>query len=225
MMRNIAILLGVLVVIAIGVIAMQPSTFSIERSTEIAAPPEVIFPHLDSAKAMDVWSPFVKMDPNQALTHEGPERGIGSAESWDGPQAGAGRLEITAVKPNEEVQIRLDFTKPMRATNRATFTLTPAAEATRVAWRMDGENNFIGKAASLVMDMDEMVGSQFEKGLADLKELAESDAKARAEQAAAAQAAEGGTPMSFEEMKAAIGEAPGEPPADPSELATPPAEE
>jgi uncharacterized protein YndB with AHSA1/START domain len=223
MIRNIAILLAVLIVIAIGFIAMQPSAFSIERSTEIAAPAEVIFPHLDSPKAMDVWSPFVKMDPEQTITHDGPERGVGAAESWEGPEAGAGRLEITAVKPNEEVEMRLDFRKPMRATHRATFTLTPAAEATRVAWRMEGENGFVAKAASLFMDMDKMVGGEFEKGLADLKELAEADAKARAEQAAAAQAAEGG--MTFEEMKAAIGEVPGEPPAEPSELATPPAEQ
>ena len=131
------IALGALVAVLIAVIALQPCEFAIERATVIAAPPEVVFAHLDSPKAMDVWSPWVKMDPEQKLTHEGPESGVGASESWEGPQIGAGRLTITGVKPNEEVEMRLEFTKPMQATNRALFTLTPVGDGTRSrgAWR------------------------------------------------------------------------------------------
>jgi len=228
--KAIALVFGALVVLLLAVIAMQPSTFAIERATEIAAPPDVVYAHIDSPKAMDVWSPWVKMDPNQTLTHEGPESGVGAGESWEGPQIGAGRLTITGAKPNEEVEMRLEFTKPMRATNRAAFTLAPAGEGTRMTWRMEGTNNFVGKAASLVMNMDETVGGRFEQGLASLKTLAEADAKERAEAAAAAQAAEGaeGTPgasapMTFDEMKSALGAPPGDR-AGSSEPATPPAD-
>ena len=84
-------------------------------------------------------------------------------------------MTVTAVKPNQEVDIRLDFEKPMQATNRALFTLVPAGGTTTVTWRLEGKNGFVGKAFSLVMDMDEMVGSQFEKGLAKLKTVAEED--------------------------------------------------
>ena len=181
MVKKILLVLGALVVVLIAVIALQPSTFAIERAIEIAAPPDVVFAHLDSPQAMDVWSPWVKMDPSRSSAHEGPESGVGAIESWEGPQIGAGRLTITGVKPNEEVEMRLEFTKPMQATNRALFTLTPAGDGTRVAWRMEGTNNFVGKAASLVMNMDEMVGGTFERGLADLKTLAEADAKQRAD--------------------------------------------
>ena len=225
MIRKIAIAIAALAAVLVAVIALQPGTFAIERATEISAPPDVVFAHLDSPTAMDVWSPWVKMDPQQTLTHEGPERGVGAAESWEGPKAGAGRLEITAVKPNEEVEMRLDFRKPMQATNRALFTVTPAGETTRVTWRMEGENNFVGKAASLVMNMDRMVGGTFELGLAELKTLAETEAKERAEQAAAAQAAEGAAPtMTFDEMKQALGEPTGD--AEPQgEEPAPPADE
>jgi uncharacterized protein YndB with AHSA1/START domain len=229
MVRTILLLLGAAVAVLCAVIALQPSTFVIERATEIAAPPEVVFSHLDSPRALDEWSPFVKMDPEQTLTYEGPERGVGAIENWKGPQIGAGRLTITGIRPNEEVELRLEFLEPMKATNRALYTLTPADDGTRIAWRMEGTNNFVGKAASLVMNMDETVGGQFERGLADLKALAEADAKARAEQPVTAQAArEAAPPMTFEEMKAAIGEPPGDPnamPADPDAPATPPAEE
>jgi hypothetical protein len=225
MARTIALVIGALVLVLIAVIAIQPSTFAVERSIEVAAPADVVFTHLEGPKAMDVWSPWVKMDPQQKLTHEGPETGVGASESWDGPQIGAGRLTVTGIEPNQAVEMQLDFTRPMRATNRAVFTLTPAGEGTQVTWRMEGENGFVGKAISLVMKPDKMVGSTFEQGLADLKTLAEADAKQRAEQEAAAQAAgEVSPPMTFEEMKSAIGE----PPSDSNALeepATPPSEE
>lgn len=221
MARTILLLLGALVVALIAVIALQPSTFAIERAIDIAAPPDVVFAHLDSPKAMDAWSPWVKMDPEQKLSHEGPESGVGAIESWEGPKIGAGRLTITGVKPNEEVEMRLEFTKPMKATNRALFTLTPAGDGTRITWRMEGTNNFVGKAASLVMNMDETVGGTFEHGLADLKTLAEADAKQRAEQAAAAQAAEGVAPtMTFKETESEIEDLHD----DPTVPITPPAE-
>jgi uncharacterized protein YndB with AHSA1/START domain len=224
MIKKIAVVLGALLAILLVVIAIQPSHFAVERATEIAAPPDVVFAHLDSPRALDVWSPWVKMDPKLKMEYSGPESGVGASESWEGPAMGVGSLTVTDVKPSEEVELRLEFKKPMAATNVARFTLTPAGDATRVAWRMEGENNFVGKAASLVTNMDKMVGGTFESGLAELKTLAEADAKERAEQAAAAQAAEGAAPeMTLEQMKAVIGE----PPEDPNALAepaTPPAD-
>jgi len=224
MVKKIAIVLGVLAVILIAVIALQPAEFAIERETVIAAPAEVVFAHLESPKALDAWSPWMKMDPKMTVTHEGPETGVGASESWNGPEMGAGSLTITGVKPNEEVELKLDFVKPMQATNRALLTLTPVGEGTRVAWRMEGTNNFAAKAASLVMNMDEMVGGTFERGLVDLKALAEADAQ----KLAAAQAAGDESTMTFEQMKEALGDVPGDanaPSEEPLEEPAPPADE
>jgi hypothetical protein len=223
MIQKIAIGLGVLVALLAAVISMQPSTFAIERSTGIAAPAEVVYAHIESLRAMDAWSPWVAMDPKQTITHDGPESGVGAGESWEGPEVGAGRMTITSAKPNEEVALKLEFKKPMEATDRALFTLTPAGDGTLVVWRMEGTNGFVGKAASLVMNMDQRVGGTFEKGLASLKALAEADAKEReATAAAAAAAAQTAAPtMTFEEMKSALGE----PPGDPDVPATPPPDE
>ncbi len=230
MLRNILIVIGALVVILIVVIAIQPSDFAIERSTEIAAPADLVYAHLDSPKALDVWSPWNKMDPKMTITHSGPESGVGASESWEGPEMGAGSLTITEVTRNQEVEMKLEFKKPMEATNRAAFTLSPAGAGTRVAWRMEGTNDFVGKAASLVMNMDEMVGGTFERGLADLKTLAEADAAKRV--AAQAPAEAEARLMTLEEMKEALGETPteldapsDEAPAPPADAAPPPAGE
>jgi hypothetical protein len=175
--KKIALGVGLVVLILVAIVATRPATFVVERSTEIRAPAAVIYPHIASLRAMDAWSPWVKMDPQMRLTHEGSASGVGAVESWVGPQIGSGRMTITRVDPNREVEIALEFFEPMAATHRALFTLAPEGDITRVTWRMEGTNDFAGKAMSLVMDMDEMVGGPFAQGLGSLKTIAEAEAR------------------------------------------------
>jgi uncharacterized protein YndB with AHSA1/START domain len=159
-----------------GVVAVQPSSFAIERSATIQAPPERVYSHIESLRAMDVWSPWTKMDPGMETVYEGPEAGVDARSSWEGPQMGKGRITITAVEPGRRVEMRLEMLTPMPATNRVVFTLTPARQATDVTWRMEGSHGFVGKAIALFADMDAMVGAPFEQGLASLEQLAEAEA-------------------------------------------------
>lgn len=177
MFKKIALGLGALVALLALVVALQPASFAVERSAAIQAPPELVFGHIQSLRAMDAWSPFAKMDPQMKISYEGPEAGVGSRSSWQGPQMGTGSLTVTAVKPGREVEMRLDMMTPMAASNRIVFTLTPEGDGTRVTWRMEGRNNFISKAMGLLMSMDGMVGGHFEQGLASLQTLAEADAR------------------------------------------------
>lgn len=164
------------------VVAMQPSSFAVERSIAIRAPAEIIYGRIENLRTMDTWSPWSKMDPQMKITYAGPEAGVGASSSWDGPKIGRGRMTITAAKADQEVDLRLEFLAPMRATNRAVFALTPADNSIRVTWRMEGTNGFIGKAFALFMNVDKTVGSDFERGLAALKLLAEADAEKRTAQ-------------------------------------------
>jgi len=179
MWKKIALALGAIVVVLVAVVAMQPASFSIERSTAIEAPAEIIFGHIQNLRAMDAWSPWAKMDAQMKIDYQGPEAGVGARSSWEGPEMGTGRLTITAVKPDQEVEMKLEMLAPMAATNRILFTLVPTGGATQVTWHMDGTQNFVGKALSLVMDMDTMVGVPFENGLASLKLVAESETARR----------------------------------------------
>ena len=172
------IALGALVVGLAGAafVATRPAAFVIERSVAIAAPPGLVYDHIASLRAMDAWSPWVRMDADLKIAYEGPESGVGARSSWEGPEMGAGRLTVTAVKPEREVEMRLEMLSPMAATNRIVFTLARSAGGTQVTWRMEGRNGFVGKAFGLFMDMDNMVGGPFEQGLAALKGMAEADA-------------------------------------------------
>jgi hypothetical protein len=177
-LKIILLLVAVIIVAFLIIVALQPSDFRVSRSATIVAPPAAIFPHVNELKKWDAWSPWMKLDPNAKSTFEGPLAGKGAAMSWAGNnQVGEGKMTITESRPNELVQFHLEFYKPMTGTSDAEFTFKPEGNRTTVTWTMTGKNNFIGKAMCLVMNMDKMVGGQFEQGLASMKEIAEAETR------------------------------------------------
>ncbi len=170
------ILMGVVVVVAVplAIVAFQPAGFRYERSAEMAAAPEVIFPQVNNLRNWDAWSPWSKMDPNMDKSFSGPDAGVGAQYAWSGNnQIGEGTMEIVESIPNQNVRLVLTFVRPFKGTNNAEFTFTPVAGGTLVTWAMFGENNFVAKAMGLFMDMDKMIGKNFDDGLADMKAIVE----------------------------------------------------
>lgn len=158
-------------------IASRPADYSIVRSTTIAASPQAVFDRVSDLRKWNDWSPWAKLDPNAKYSFSGPESGKGSAFSWSGNnEVGEGTMTITESTPPERVQFHMAFVRPMQDTSNTTFTFTPEGSGTKVVWTMSGKNNFVAKAMCLVMDMDKMVGGQFEQGLSNLKTLTESEA-------------------------------------------------
>ena len=186
MLKKILIALVILVAGFAGVVAMQPSEFKVERTATIAAPPANVFQHVDDLHKWDAWSPWAKLDPNAKATFDGEKEGQGAGFAWAGnDEVGEGRMTITDSKPHEQILIRLEFIKPFAATNTTEFTFRPvegAADQTQVTWTMTGHNNFISKAFCMFMNMDKMVGGDFEKGLASMKAAAEAEARAKSQE-------------------------------------------
>ncbi len=177
MLQTILISLAVIIAGFVVVVALQPSTFRITRNISIQAPPDVVFGHVNDLHQWQEWSPWAKMDPNAKMTYEGPDAGIGAKYYWTGNnKVGEGAMTITDSRPSDLVQFKLEFKRPFVATNTADFTFKPEGDQTLVTWGMSGTNNFMFKAVGLFMNCDKMVGGDFEKGLADLKKVAEADA-------------------------------------------------
>jgi len=174
MISKILIVLGILIVAFIVVVATRPSEFRVSRSETIAAPPAVVFGHVNALRLWPAWSPFVTLDPNMKMTYDGPPSGVGAVSSWTGnDKAGEGSMTIVESKPGELVRFRLDFVKPFKGTNEAEFTFQPQGDNTVVTWSMSGKNGFFFKAISLFCNMDKALGSVFSEGLANLKKVSE----------------------------------------------------
>jgi len=180
------ILLGVAVVLVafIAFIATRPSTFKIERSTTVGASADVVFALVADFHGMGAWSPFLKPDPTRKDTYTGAPAAVGHSLAWtSSDNSSEGKMTIVSLNPPEQLQLELEFIKPFKATNETVFRFEQAENGTTVTWVMTGQLGVLQKAFSVFMDMDKMVGSDFEKGLATLKTLSEAKAKAAAQAA------------------------------------------
>jgi hypothetical protein len=174
MLRLIALVVLLAVAGILVLAASRPDTFRIVRSTVVSASPERIFPYLNDLHLFRLWSPFEHKDPGMERAFSGPLSGPGAIYEFAGNnQIGAGRLTISGTAPPTSVTMRLDMHRPMAASNVVTFSLEPAGGGTRVTWDMQGPAPFLSKLIHLFINMERLVGNDFEAGLASLKALAE----------------------------------------------------
>lgn len=181
MFRKILIALAVLVALLLALVLTRPDSFTVERSANIAAPPAIVYGLVQDFHAWEKWSPWAKLDPAMKTTYGGTA-GVGATYAWEGNDAvGSGKMTIDRLQPNESVVITLEFLKPMASTNTTEFRLVPDRDGTKVTWRMQGHNDFFGKAFGMVMNIDQLIGKDFDKGLGQLRTAAETAARAAEE--------------------------------------------
>ena len=154
---------------------MSSSTYTVERSATINAEPQQIYERIADFHQWMAWSPWEDLDPNQQRTFSGAASGLGARYAWSGNRkAGRGQMEITSAQPPNEVRIALEFEKPFKSSNTIEFSLTSeGAGRTKVRWMMTGPKTLMTKVMGLFTSMDKMIGPDFEKGLARLKDAVE----------------------------------------------------
>jgi hypothetical protein len=185
MLKKVLLALALVVVGLVAVVATRPPTYRVERSLVMAAPADLPFGLVNAFRQWHYWSPWEALDPKMVKSFDGPIAGPGASYSWSGnDDVGKGKMTIVDAKPYERIAMKLEFLEPWPSTSDNIFLFEPVAEGVKVRWIMEGTNNFVGKAFSLFMDMDGMIGKDFEKGLAAMKALVEPEARNRAEIAA-----------------------------------------
>jgi uncharacterized protein YndB with AHSA1/START domain len=155
---------------------MADKSFHLSRETTIAAPAERIHALINDFHEWRSWSPWEGLDPNMERAYDGPSSGLGAVYAWKGnSKAGEGRMEIIDSQP-QQVGVDLLFAAPMKAHNRVDFTLTPVdgGQRTHVEWAMTGPQNLVMRLMSKVWSMEKMIGPDLERGLSQLKQVAES---------------------------------------------------
>ena len=172
-----------LMLVAVIIIAVQPADYAVERSATIEAPIDVVFEQVDDLRRWDDWSTWSQIDPDYDTQFDGPDRGEGAVFEWSGnPEVGAGRMTIVESRPDEFIEIYLEFFEPFETSSSTEFAFTAEGEdATTVTWSMSGEHDFAGKAFSLFVDFEEVIGTDYEEGLVRLDEAAQSAAMASAD--------------------------------------------
>ena len=170
----IAVILAIAIAAVLILAATKPTTLRVQRSVSINAPPERIFSLISDFHQWVTWSPYEQKDPAMKRTYSGAERGRGAVYAWDGNKnVGSGRMEILDVSAPSKIVIKLDFFKPFEGHNTAEFTMLPQGDGTHVTWLMHGPANFMSRLIQVFINLDNMIGKDFEAGLANLKTITE----------------------------------------------------
>jgi len=170
----IAVVLAIAIAILLILAATKPDTFTVRRATTVKAPPERIFPLINDFHQWGTWSPYEAKDPAMKRTYSGTASGKGAVYAWQGNKnVGSGRMEILDSSVPSKIVIKLDFFAPFEGHNTAEFTMLPQGDVTNVTWLMHGPVPFVAKIMHVLMNIDRMVGKDFEIGLANLKRLTE----------------------------------------------------
>jgi hypothetical protein len=175
------VLLGILVLVAafVAYVAAKPGDFRIERSERIRGSADAVFARINDLREFNRWNPFAAADPSVKIVYAGERRGTGAVYEWDSTgRAGKGRMTVVESQAPRTVVMRLEFLKPMVATNTAVFSVADVGSVTNVTWAMTGCSGFVHKLFGTLFSMDKMVGGEFAKGLASLKNQVETHAAA-----------------------------------------------
>jgi uncharacterized protein YndB with AHSA1/START domain len=198
MLKKVLVILGAAIAVLLIVIATRPSTYRVERSARIEAPAEAVFAVVSDFSTFAEWSPWEKRDPAMRRTLSTPPSGVGATYAWEGNKdVGKGKMTITEAQAPTRVRQRLEFIEPFASVADVGFDVKPeGGDAATATWWMSGNNNFMSKAFTLFMNMDEMIGKDYEEGLANLKRVVEARRAAppAAEAAAPPAAAGAATP-------------------------------
>jgi uncharacterized protein YndB with AHSA1/START domain len=170
----VAIVLAIAIAVVLILAASKPNTFSVQRAIAIKAPPDRIFPLINDFHQWAGWSPYENKDPAMKRSFSGAASGKGAVYGWEGNNnVGSGRMEIIDTATPSKIVIKLDFFKPFEGHNTAEFTMLPQDNATSVTWLMHGPAKFIHRLMQVFMNLDTMIGKDFEVGLVNLKNITE----------------------------------------------------
>ncbi len=166
---TILVLAGLVVLVIWILAARQPDVATYRRHRVVGATPDRVFPLINHLPSWQAWSPWEGLDPKLERTYTGPAAGVGATYAWRGnAKVGEGRMTITQSVPHEQVTLDLVFIKPFAGTMESTFLLMPADAGTRVEWVAVSPMTKLSKVMAVFINMDRMLGAQFEKGLVQL---------------------------------------------------------
>lgn len=165
--------------LSVVIISFQSPVCHVQRSVVIQAPDSVVFDLVNNFQNFNQWSPWYELDPSTAYTFSGPTEGVGARMSWvsENPNVGTGEQWIVESQPHQYVKSGMKF-GDFEGEYYAAFDIKPAGTGTEVTWHYHSDASAAGWGGKFMakmfgMFMDGMIGPDYEKGLANLKTVAE----------------------------------------------------
>ncbi len=176
-LKVIGIIILVLVIAFFVLAFIGPKGFEVKRTRVIKAPKELVWNQISDFKAWEAWSPWQEKDPSTENTYEGTVNEKGYKMSWVGDISGTGSMTLVQANPEDSIWYDLAFEKPYESKATNGFKLNETEEGTEVTWWITGEYGLIERPMMMFMDMEKMIGGDFERGLERLDSVSVVEAK------------------------------------------------
>lgn len=154
------------------VAAFFPSKYQVTRSIEINQPVAAVFEQVEDFNEFEKWNPWSAMETGIKHTQSNPAKGVGAYWTWEGNKTGQGKMTIQKVVPNKSIDIKLEFMAPQQSTAQTGWVFEESGKATKVTWSIEGELSYPLERYLGPM-IENMLGKDFENGLANLKKKME----------------------------------------------------
>jgi Polyketide cyclase / dehydrase and lipid transport len=175
-LKWVLIVIGILIAIPLLIALFLPKDYSVSREVIINKPKDQVFAYVKSLKNQNNWATWNQMDPNQKNEYRGEDGTPGFVHRWEGnpDNVGTGEQEIVKVTEGERVDFELRFEVPFESKSPAWITAEAASDnQTKVTWGMSGTMPYPMNFMQVFMNMEDMIGTEYEKSLANLKGIIE----------------------------------------------------
>ena len=156
---------------------VMPSRYAMAHKIQIAAPSPAVHAFVGDLERWPEWMPWEQEDPSIITARGEKTTGVGASQSWTSSKAGDGEVEFTEWDENTGIAYDMVFVaKDKRVPAKASIRHAPAGDGTEVTWSMQGD--FAGMMPRVLAGlmkpvMCRMIGKNFTRGLASLKEKVE----------------------------------------------------
>ena len=169
-LKVVGIIVAIIIVLAIILVVALPTKYNVERTITIDAPKNIVFNEVVKFENFVKWSPWSKLDPNMTYEITGSDGEVGAVYSWSGNDSvGTGSMTTVAVT-EDRIDQKLDFTSPWEAHDMTYYEFEDTPDGIKVIWGMDGTLARPMNLMGLFMSMEDMIGTNYEEGLENLKD-------------------------------------------------------
>lgn len=175
-MKKVLTIIVIIVALPFIVALFVKKDYAVSREITIDKPASTVFDYLKYLKNQDEFSKWASMDPDMKKSYRGTDGTVGFVSAWESEKddVGVGEQEITAIVEGERLEYELRFIKPWESVSPAYITTIPTSDTqTKVTWAFEGKMDYPMNLMMLFMDMEQMIGTDLEIGLGNLKSILE----------------------------------------------------
>lgn len=173
-LKKVLAALGILIALILIAALFMKKDYALEREITINKPRQEVFDYVKYLKNQNYFSTWNMVDPKMKQTFTGTDGAPGFISAWESDVLGNGEQEIKKIVEGERFETELRFKGLFASVSPAYITTESVSDnQTKVKWGISGHMAYPINFMQVFVSMDEMIGTEYAKSLANLKVILE----------------------------------------------------